>query len=99
MKKVWLQRDHVYNYKPFYKQKLKISLLAFFVVTIIYFGYQIFYFNKLITNSMETTQILVEDSQDDNFVFGQQLKSESPLIISSNYNITRYFYYMTAVFK
>lgn len=90
MKKVWLHRDHVYNYKPFYKQKLKISLLAFFVVTIIYFGYQIFYLNKLITNSMETTQILVEDTQDDNFVFAQQSKSESPLISSSHSNITRY---------
>lgn len=62
MKKVWLHRDHVYNPKPFYKQKIKLLVFVFFIFSVVYFGYQIFYLNKLITNSMETTQILVVDT-------------------------------------
>lgn len=62
MKKVWLHRDHVYNPKPFYKQKIKVLVFVFFIFSVVYFGYQIFYLNKLITNSMETTQILVVDT-------------------------------------
>lgn len=62
MKKVWLHSDHVYNPKPFYKQKIKVLVFVFFIFSVVYFGYQIFYLNKLITNSMETTQILVVDT-------------------------------------
>uniref|UniRef100_A0A336MNI4 CSON004288 protein n=1 Tax=Culicoides sonorensis TaxID=179676 RepID=A0A336MNI4_CULSO len=65
MKKVWLHRDHVYNHKPFYKQKLKVLIFVFVIFCCVYFGYQIFYLNKLIINSMETTQILVVDTPED----------------------------------
>lgn len=64
MRKVWLHRDSVYNYKPFYKHKLKCSLLLCFAVTIVYFVYQIIYLNKLVGSSVETTQILVQDNFD-----------------------------------
>lgn len=63
MKKVWLPRDSIYP-KPFYKQKLKVCFLLCLVVATIYFGYQIFYLNKLEGKSIETTQILVQDNYD-----------------------------------
>lgn len=92
MKKVWLHRDHVYNPKPFYKQKVKVIVFVFFIFCIVYFGYQIFYLNKLITNSMETTQILVVDTPEGiNEETSQQLHEQKQRhdSLSSQLNILR----------
>ncbi|XP_065077051.1 uncharacterized protein LOC135700459 isoform X2 [Ochlerotatus camptorhynchus] len=42
MRKTWVKRDNIY-YKPFYKQKLKMTLLGVLLMAIVFFGYQIFY--------------------------------------------------------
>lgn len=46
MKKTWVKRENMY-YKPFYKQKLKMTMLAVIVMAIIFFAYQIFYIKQL----------------------------------------------------
>lgn len=50
MRKTWVKREHIY-YKPFYKQKTKMSLLIIFLLGIIFFIYQVFYINQLPINS------------------------------------------------
>ncbi|XP_058824844.1 uncharacterized protein LOC131685253 isoform X2 [Topomyia yanbarensis] len=42
MRKTWVKRDNIY-YKPFYKQKLKMTLLGVLLMAIVFFGYQFFY--------------------------------------------------------
>ncbi|XP_055609589.1 uncharacterized protein LOC129756672 isoform X2 [Uranotaenia lowii] len=42
MRKTWVKRDNIY-YKPFYKQKLKMTLLGVLLMAIVFFGYQLFY--------------------------------------------------------
>ncbi|XP_055615658.1 uncharacterized protein LOC129761864 isoform X2 [Toxorhynchites rutilus septentrionalis] len=42
MRKTWVKRDNIY-YKPFYKQKLKMTLLGVVLMAIVFFGYQFFY--------------------------------------------------------
>ncbi|KAG4080295.1 hypothetical protein HA402_010787 [Bradysia odoriphaga] len=46
MKKMWVKRESLYH-KPFYKQKLKMSLCFVMLMGIIFFAYQIFYMNQL----------------------------------------------------
>ncbi|XP_062540948.1 uncharacterized protein LOC134208982 isoform X2 [Armigeres subalbatus] len=50
MRKTWVKRDNIY-YKPFYKQKLKMTLLGVLLMAIVFFGYQIFYISQLQTDS------------------------------------------------
>lgn len=50
MRKTWVKRDNIY-YKPFYKQKLKMTLLGVLLMAIVFFGYQIFYISQLQTES------------------------------------------------
>ncbi|XP_038111949.1 uncharacterized protein LOC6054237 isoform X2 [Culex quinquefasciatus] len=42
MRKTWVKRDNIY-YKPFYKQKLKMTLLGVLLMAFVFFGYQFFY--------------------------------------------------------
>ncbi|XP_053681906.1 uncharacterized protein LOC128732636 isoform X2 [Sabethes cyaneus] len=42
MRKTWIKRDNIY-YKPFYKQKLKMTLLGVLLMAVVFFGYQFFY--------------------------------------------------------
>ncbi|XP_058443213.1 uncharacterized protein LOC131425388 isoform X2 [Malaya genurostris] len=42
MRKTWVKRDNIY-YKPFYKQKLKMTLLGVLLMAVVFFGYQFFY--------------------------------------------------------
>lgn len=46
MKKHWIKRENIYE-KPFYKQKLKMTLLIVFVMAIVFFAYQLFYIKQL----------------------------------------------------
>lgn len=46
MKKMWVKRESLYH-KPFYKQKMKMSLCCVMLMGIIFFAYQIFYMNQL----------------------------------------------------
>lgn len=46
MKKHWVKRESIYE-KPFYKQKLKMTLLTVFVMAIVFFAYQLFYIKQL----------------------------------------------------
>lgn len=55
MRKTWVKREHIY-FVPFYKQKLKLTLLAVIVMAIIFFAYQIFYIKELQTE----TELLVK---------------------------------------
>lgn len=67
MKKTWVKRENIY-YKPFYKQKTKVTLLAIFILAIIFFSYQIFYINQLPSTStslsLESTY-LPKETEDD----------------------------------
>lgn len=46
MRKQWVKRENIYH-KPFYKQKLKVTLLGVIVMAIIFFIYQVFYIKEL----------------------------------------------------
>ncbi|EDS35320.1 conserved hypothetical protein [Culex quinquefasciatus] len=48
MRKTWVKRDNIY-YKPFYKQKLKMTLLGVLLMAFVFFGYQFFYISQLQT--------------------------------------------------
>lgn len=48
MRKTWVKRDNIY-YKPFYKQKLKMTLLGVLLMACVFFGYQFFYISQLQT--------------------------------------------------
>lgn len=54
MKKEWVKREHMY-YKPFYKQKAKVFLLAIFLFAIAFFIYEILVINNLPLNQPKTT--------------------------------------------
>lgn len=62
MRKTWVKRDNIY-YKPFYKQKLKMTLLGVLLMAIIFFGYQIFYISQLQTDSGAGILIRGESAQ------------------------------------
>lgn len=46
MRKHWIKRENIYE-KPFYRRKLKLTLLIVFVMAIVFFGYQLFYIKQL----------------------------------------------------
>lgn len=52
MKRVWVKKDQMY-FKPFYKQKLKMSLLLVILMAVVFFSYQIFCMNQLDEKSLE----------------------------------------------
>ncbi|XP_029734155.2 uncharacterized protein LOC115254235 isoform X3 [Aedes albopictus] len=58
MRKTWVKRDNIY-YKPFYKQKLKMTLLGVLLMAIVFFGYQIFYIRN------EAAKVVAESTDDD----------------------------------
>lgn len=64
MRKTWVKKENIY-YKPFYKQKLKITLLGVILMAIIFFAYQIFYIKQLQTDieykSRTSHQIVIMD--------------------------------------
>lgn len=69
MRKTWVKREHIY-YVPFYKQKLKMTLLAVVVMAIVFFAYQIFYIKELQTETdiLEKVEIGQEHSAPDKVV-------------------------------
>lgn len=46
MKKQWIKKENMYH-KPFYKQKLQMTLLGVLIMAIVFFIYQIFYIKQL----------------------------------------------------
>lgn len=46
MRKHWVKKENIYE-KPFYKHKLKLTLLIVFVMAIVFFAYQLFYIKQL----------------------------------------------------
>lgn len=62
MRKTWVKRDNIY-YKPFYKQKLKMTLLGVLLMAVVFFGYQFFYISQLQTESGTGGFVRVETSQ------------------------------------
>lgn len=47
MRKTWVKRDNIY-YKPFYKQKLKVTLIGVIAMGILFFVYQLVYISQLL---------------------------------------------------
>uniref|UniRef100_A0A182J9G6 Glucosidase II beta subunit N-terminal domain-containing protein n=1 Tax=Anopheles atroparvus TaxID=41427 RepID=A0A182J9G6_ANOAO len=47
MRKTWVKRDNIY-YKPFYKQKLKLTLIGVIGMGILFFVYQLVYISQLL---------------------------------------------------
>ncbi|XP_035895751.1 uncharacterized protein LOC118504845 isoform X1 [Anopheles stephensi] len=47
MRKTWVKRDNIY-YKPFYKQKLKLTLIGVIAMGILFFVYQLVYISQLL---------------------------------------------------
>lgn len=48
MRKQWVKRENIYH-KPFYKQKLKMTLLGVILMAVVFFAYQLFYIKQLQT--------------------------------------------------
>lgn len=48
MRKQWVKRENIYH-KPFYKQKLKMTLLGVLLMAVVFFAYQLFYIKQLQT--------------------------------------------------
>lgn len=46
MKKMWIKKESLYH-KPFYKQKLKLSLCIVMLMGIVFLAYQLLYLNQL----------------------------------------------------
>lgn len=50
---MWVKKENIYH-KPFYKQKLKMTMLFVLLMGIVFFTYQIFYMNQLqLSNSRQ----------------------------------------------
>uniref|UniRef100_A0A0K8TRV2 Glucosidase II beta subunit N-terminal domain-containing protein n=1 Tax=Tabanus bromius TaxID=304241 RepID=A0A0K8TRV2_TABBR len=58
MKKTWVKRDNIYH-KPFYKHKIKLTLLLIFVLAIVVFAYQAVYISQL---PITSTPLTVENT-------------------------------------
>lgn len=54
MRKQWIKKESLYH-KPFYKQKLKMTMLGVLLLGVVFFGYQVFYINQLQLNAAVTT--------------------------------------------
>lgn len=52
MQRIWVKKEHMY-YKPFYKHKLKVTLLLVILMAVVFFAYQIFCMNQLNIVSFE----------------------------------------------
>ncbi|XP_049534380.1 uncharacterized protein LOC125950440 [Anopheles darlingi] len=50
MRKTWVKRDNIY-YKPFYKQKLKLTLIGVLGLGILFFVYQLVYISQFLLSS------------------------------------------------
>lgn len=48
---MWIKKENIYH-KPFYKQKLKMTMLVVFVIGLIFLAYQIFYMNQLVMSTV-----------------------------------------------
>lgn len=58
---MWVKKENIYH-KPFYKQKLKMTMLVVFLFGLVFLAYQIFYMNQLVMSTvphMSSTQPLV----------------------------------------
>lgn len=68
MKKMWVKKENIYH-KPFYKQKLKMTMLFVLLMGIVFFTYQIFYMNQLqlstspLANSFQVTTTTTKQYQ------------------------------------
>lgn len=69
MKKMWVKKDNIY-YKPFYKQKFKLTLIGVFIMSIVFFSYQFFYISQLSASNskklIETEKHLLAVNNKDN---------------------------------
>ncbi|XP_049534229.1 uncharacterized protein LOC125950347 isoform X2 [Anopheles darlingi] len=50
MRKTWVKRDNIY-YKPFYKQKLKLTLIGVLGLGVLFFVYQLVYISQFLPSS------------------------------------------------
>lgn len=57
MRKQWIKKENVYH-KPFYKQKLKMTLLGVLLMAVVFFAYQLFYIKQLQTEIEHKASIL-----------------------------------------
>lgn len=48
MRKQWIKKENLYH-KPFYKKKLQMTLLAVFLMAVVFFVYQLIYMKQLQT--------------------------------------------------
>ncbi|XP_052860544.1 uncharacterized protein LOC128267691 isoform X1 [Anopheles cruzii] len=76
MRKTWIKRDNIY-YKPFYKQKLKLTLISVLMLGVLFFVYQLVYISQLLpSGSTLASQMripLKALSNDDNPVASPEL--------------------------
>lgn len=56
MKKMWVKKDNIY-YKPFYKQKVKLTLCGVILMGIIFFVYQFIYMSQLVDSNNTATKL------------------------------------------
>lgn len=57
MRKQWVKRENIFH-KPFYKQKLKMTLLGVLLMAVVFFAYQLFYIKQLQTEIKHKAPIL-----------------------------------------
>lgn len=61
---MWIKKENIYH-KPFYKQKLKMTMLIVFIIGLVFLAYQIFYMNQLVMSTVPhilSTQSIVGSS-------------------------------------
>uniref|UniRef100_A0A2M3ZL09 Putative glucosidase ii beta subunit-like protein n=1 Tax=Anopheles braziliensis TaxID=58242 RepID=A0A2M3ZL09_9DIPT len=54
MRKTWVKRDNIY-YKPFYKQKLKLTLIGVLGLGVLFFVYQLVYISQFLPSSSSSS--------------------------------------------
>lgn len=91
---MWIKKDNIY-YKPFYKQKFKMSLLCVILFGVIFMCYQIFYLNQLNDSTKpKITLNILESSHDKNNINKNKLILKLSTSESVVRTIIRFVYFM-----
>lgn len=84
MKKMWIKKENLYH-KPFYKQKLKMTMLGVLFMGIVFLAYQLFYINQLqlngpgrTTQQQHSTRHIIADDDDDSSSVHQPAADAGP---------------------
>lgn len=90
---MWIKKDNIY-YKPFYKQKFKMSLLCVILMGFIFMCYQFFYLTELSDSTKPKTLTILESSHDKNNINKNKLILKLSTAESVVRTVLRFVYFL-----